>query len=139
MRDGQFGGTRGDEGTGHPNYFPNSIPGSPQPDPSYAEPDWHLGDVTVARYDAREDHDDYTQAGDLFRLMSEDEKKRLASNIAGSMVGCRREVIDRQLSHFDQADKDYGHRVRRALEEQKVYDSVLPARNTVPKQEAVRS
>jgi hypothetical protein len=46
MRDGQFAGIL-DEGTGHPNYWPNSVPGAPQPDPSYAEPPWHLGDVTV--------------------------------------------------------------------------------------------
>ncbi len=114
MRDGAFGGTR-DEGTGHPNYFPNSVPGSPQPDPSYAEPAWHLGEVTVDRYDARKDHDDYTQAGDLFRLMSEDEKDRLANTIAGAMQGVRQEVIDRQLEHFDKADEDYGRRVRKAL------------------------
>ncbi|MEX0876465.1 MAG: catalase [Phycisphaerales bacterium] len=116
MRDGQFGGIRGDEGTGHPNYFPNSIEGSPQPDKSFAEPAWHLGDVTVDRYNSREDHDDFTQAGDLYRLMSEDEKNRLAETIAGAMQGVRQEVIERQLGHFDKADGDYGRRVREALQ-----------------------
>ena len=42
LRDGQFGGML-DEGTGFPNYYPNSIEGSPRPDPSYAEPAWHFG------------------------------------------------------------------------------------------------
>jgi catalase len=115
MRDGQFGGTRGDEGTGHPNYYPNSVEGAPRPDPSYAEPDWHLGEVTVARYNSREDHDDYTQAGDLYRLMSEDEKERLVKTIAGALGGASREIINRQLPHFDKADEDYGNRVREAL------------------------
>ena len=32
MRDGQFGGVL-DEGTGHPNYYPNSVVGAPRPDP----------------------------------------------------------------------------------------------------------
>ena len=117
MRDGAFGGTRGDEGTGFPNYFPNSVPGSPRPDKAFSEPEWHLGNVIVDRYNAREGHDDFTQAGDLFRLMSEDEKDRLADNIAGSLGACtRREIIDRQLAHFDAADEDYGSRVRDALD-----------------------
>jgi catalase len=128
MRDGAFAGMH-DEGTGFPNYFPNSIEGSPQPDRSYAEPPWHLGDVTVDRYDARQDHDDYTQAGDLFRLMGEDEKDRLARNIAEAMKGARREVEERQLGHFDKADPDYGRRVRKAIEAVKdveVSQSVQP-------------
>ena len=139
MRDGQFGGTRGDEGTGHPNYFPNSVPGSPQPDPSYEEPAWHLGDVTVDRYDARIDHDDYTQAGDLYRLMSEEEKERLVGTIAGSMEGVRDEVIERQLAHFDKADEDYGRRVREALKQQDVYDAARSVRDSVSEDDAVRS
>lgn len=114
MRDGHFAGTRGDEGTGHPNYFPNSVAGAPQPDAAFAEPAWHLGDVTVDRYPQIDDP--YTQAGDLFRLMSEAEKDRLAANIAASMQGARPEVVARQLPHFDAADPDYGRRVRAALE-----------------------
>lgn len=114
MRDGQFGGMT-DEGTGHPNYFPNSVEGSPQPDPSAGEPAWHLGDVSVDRYNSREGHDDYTQAGDLYRLMSEGEKDRLAASIAGALGACDQKIIDRQLPHFDKADEDYGRRVREAL------------------------
>jgi catalase len=116
MRDGQFAGIL-DEGTGHPNYFPNSVPGSPRPDPSFADPPWHLGDVTADRWDAREAHDDFTQAGDLFRLMSDDERDRLATNIATALGGCRQEIIERQLAHFDEADEEYGRRVRAALAE----------------------
>jgi catalase len=128
MRDGSFAGMH-DEGTGFPNYWPNSIEGAPQPDKSYAEPAWDLGHAIVDRYDARLDHDDYTQAGDLFRLMSEDEKDRLARNIAEAMQGARKEVIERQLGHIDKADEDYGRRVREALEEvegKEVSQSVQP-------------
>jgi len=128
MRDGAFAGMR-DEGTGYPNYFPNSVEGAPQPDRSFAEPAWHLGEVTVDRYDARIDHDDYTQAGDLFRLMGEDEKDRLARNIAEAMKGSRQSVVERQLGHFDKADPDYGRRVREAIEAVKdveVSQSVQP-------------
>ncbi|MFU8803184.1 MAG: catalase-related domain-containing protein, partial [Bradymonadaceae bacterium] len=104
-----------DQGTGYPNYYPNSVDGAPRPDPAYAEPAWDLGQVTVDRWDSRVDHDDYTQAGNLFRLMSDDEKNRLAINIVESMGGCRRPIIERQLQHFHAADPDYGRRVREAL------------------------
>lgn len=130
MRDGQFGGMD-DQGTGFPNYYPNSIEGAPQPDPSYADPPWDLGHVVADRWDSRVDHDDYTQAGDLFRLMGEEERVRLATNIAESLGGCRQEIIDRQLGHFDKADEDYGRLVRKALEEYKkgrldLHESVQP-------------
>lgn len=119
MRDGQFAGMH-DEGTGHPNYYPNSVDGAARPDPSVKEPAWNLGEVIVDRYNSREDHDDYTQAGDLFRLMSEEEKNRLASNIAGALGDAKPAIIERQLAHFDQADPDYGKRVRAALEKRGV-------------------
>lgn len=115
MRDGHMAGTRGDEGTGFPNYYPNSIQGAPRPDASYADPAWNLGEVIVDRYNSREDHDDYTQAGDLFRLMSGDERERLAANIAGGLGNSRPEVIERQLPHFYKADPEYGRRVSEAL------------------------
>lgn len=114
LRDGQFGGMI-DEGTGFPNYYPNSVEGAPRPDPSYAEPPWKLGDVTVDRWDSRVDHDDYTQAGDLYRLMSDQEKQRLACHIVESLGGCRKPIVERQLAHFEAADPDYGRRVRETL------------------------
>ncbi len=131
MRDGHMAGTA-DTGTGHPNYYPNSVTGAPRPDTSFAEPAWKLGEVIVDRFNSRVDHDDYTQAGDLYRLMSEEEKDRLAGNIAGALGGCQRmDIIERQLAHFDQADADYGRRVRAALEKRGVNVSVL-AKETVP-------
>ena len=115
MRDGQFGGMF-DDGTGFPNYYPNSVDGAPRPDPDYAEPAWELGDTTVDRFDSRVDHDDYTQAGDLFRLMGDDEKVRLAVNIVESLGGCQDHIIDRQLEHFDKADPDYRRLVEEGLD-----------------------
>ena len=35
------------------------------------------------RYNHRDGNDDYAQAGDLFRMMSEEQKNILADNIAG--------------------------------------------------------
>ncbi len=102
-------------GGGGANYFPNSRPGTPQPVPEHHQPAWHLGDVTVDRYDSTQDHDDYTQAGNLYRLFDEGQRERLAKAIAGPLSLARREVQVRQLCHFFRADPDYGRRVAAQL------------------------
>lgn len=56
-------------GGGAPNYQPNSF-GGPVDNPRYSEPALRIqGDAD--RYDHRIGNDDYTQAGDLFRLMDD--------------------------------------------------------------------
>jgi catalase len=69
----------------------------------------------AARYDARGTEDDYTQAGDLFRLMPADEQQNLFNNLAGPLSQVSAEIVARQLGHFDQADPAYGAGVRAAL------------------------
>lgn len=98
-----------------PNYFPNSLPGTPQDDPSYSEPAWDLGQTVVDRFNSREGHDDYTQAGNLWRIFSEEERNRAAKAIAAGLGQARSEVQERQLGHFFKADPDYGRRVALAL------------------------
>jgi hypothetical protein len=56
-------------------------------------------------------NDDYTQAGDLYRLMTPDEQERLIENIVGSLSGARRYIQMRQLCHFFRADVKYGMRI----------------------------
>ena len=67
------------------------------------------------RYDHREGNDDYTQAGNLYRLMPADERARLHKAIAGSMHGVPKEIVERQLAHFQKADPAYAKGVRGAL------------------------
>jgi len=69
----------------------------------------------AARYDARGTEDDYSQAGDLFRLFSDADKEKLFENIACSLGKASAEIQQRQLAHFDKADPAYGSGVRRAL------------------------
>ena len=97
------------------NYFPNSKNG-PSDDRSVAEPPLQI-DGDADRYDRNAGNDDYTQAGDLFRLMSVDQKQQLANNIAGGLSQCTAEVQQRMLPHFDQADPAYGQMVRDAIAE----------------------
>jgi catalase len=96
-----------------PNYEPNSF-GGPKQNPAYSEPPLHIsGDA--ARYDHREGNDDYTQAGDLFRLMTDDQRARLIGNIVDSMRSVPREIQLRQIAHFYKADPAYGEGVEKGL------------------------
>jgi catalase len=67
------------------------------------------------RYDHRQGNDDYTQAGNLYRLLPEGERQRLHRAIAGSMQGVPREIVERQLAHFAAADPRYAQGVKEAL------------------------
>jgi len=95
------------------NYEPNSFDG-PVEDHKYMEPPLKL-DGDADRYDHREGNDDYTQAGNLYRLMPADEKKRLHKAIAGAMEGVPKNIIERQLKHFEKADPAYAKGVKKEL------------------------
>ena len=94
-------------------YEPNSFSG-PKQDERFREPPLKIsGDAD--RYDHRSGNDDYTQAGNLFRLMSPEQKQQLYGNIAAAMQGVPVEIVNRQLVHFYRADPDYGIGVAAAL------------------------
>jgi catalase len=94
-------------------YEPNSFSG-PVQDNTADEPPLPLeGDA--ARYEHRTGNDDYTQAGDLFRLFDEAQRKRLFANIAAALQGVPSEIVLRQLEHFRKADPAYGNGVAAAL------------------------
>ncbi|MBR8832566.1 MAG: catalase [Stigonema ocellatum SAG 48.90 = DSM 106950] len=105
----------GNNGGSVPNYEPNSAEGTPKQNPAYAEPPFPLGDVAVDRYDHREGNDDYTQAGNLYRLLTPDQQKRLVQNIIGSLSQARQDIQMRQLCHFFRADVSYGRSVAEGL------------------------
>ena len=72
-------------------------------------------DGNAGRFDFRGQEDDYTQAGNLFRLMSPLERQNLCDNLAGPLSQVDEDILQRQLGHFDQADPDYGRGVRASL------------------------
>jgi catalase len=113
QRDGVMA-TAADYGS-KPNYWPNSRENTPDVDPQHKDPAWKLGEVIVDRYDSTVDHDDYTQAGNLFRLFDEAHRDRLATRIAGVLGQAREEVQKRQIAHFAKADEEYGRRVAEKL------------------------
>jgi catalase len=100
-------------GGGAVNYEPNTM-GGPVEDPSLKEPPLAISG-NADRYDHRQGNDDYAQAGNLYRLMPEDEKARLVENIAGAMAGVPEAIQRRQIAHFAKADPAYGAGVEKAL------------------------
>ena len=113
-RDGsmRFDGNYGDL----PNYEPNSF-GGPKEDPKFIEKAYKTTATSdlVGRYDHREDNDDYTQAGNLWRLFPEDEKNRTAKAIADSLGQTPLRIQKLQLSHFKKADPEYASKVAALL------------------------
>jgi catalase len=102
---------------GNPNpdayYEPNSFNG-PVEDERFREPPLKIsGDAD--RYNHRDGNDDYRQPGDLFRLMTPEQKDQLFHNIKAAMDGVPLEIVKRQIVHFYRADPDYGAGVVKAL------------------------
>lgn len=59
---------------------------------------------------------DFEQAGDLYRLIDEPAKQRLVENIAGGLAQVHAHgIIERSISHFRNADPDYGDRIAKAI------------------------
>ncbi len=104
----------------NPNYWPNSFDDI-YTDSSYKEPGMQLESAFADWYDrnAEGEDDHYTQPGDLFRLMNEQDKKNTVGNIVGSMKGIagpkKDEIINRQLCHFFRADERLGMGVAEGL------------------------
>ena len=110
-RDGQmrFDGNGGKK----VNYEPNSFGGPTEVNEHKQAPFPVSGVAENVGYDH---HDHYTQAGDLYRLMNEEERARLVANIVGAMKPVEREDIKiRQISHFYKADAEYGTRIAQGL------------------------
>ncbi len=109
-------GDNNNQGSGV-NFYPNdqASEGAPVPRPEVAEPPMPiLGDAWVKAYDTQ-DQDNFTQAGQLYRLMSDDQKSQLAHNIAEGLIQATQTVKERMLAQFQAADRDYAARVKQAM------------------------
>ena len=95
-------------------YEPNRF-GGPVEDKGASEPPFRLEESVVARFDHREGNDDYTQAGDLFRMFDEGQRQRLFGNIAAAMQGVPANIVVAQIEHFRKCDPAYGEGVAAAI------------------------
>jgi catalase len=111
QRDGQM---RSDtNGGGSVYYEPNSF-GGPTESPENKPAPF---DVSGLADSVAYDHDDhYTQPGDLYRLMSVEERARLVDNIVGAIKPVEKDEIKiRQIGLWYKADPEFGHRIAEAL------------------------
>ncbi|PVU86439.1 hypothetical protein BB560_006715 [Smittium megazygosporum] len=114
QRDG-FMAINGNGGS-KPNYEPNSLGGPYQTNnvtttvPNGLTLSGNSGVYPFVLSDA-----DFKQPAALYNIFTEDEKDRLASNIADGLSGAKLYIQKRQLAIFYRVDKDYGLRVEREL------------------------
>ncbi|OPH60688.1 catalase [Paenibacillus ferrarius] len=111
QRDGQM--RSDDNGGGSVYYEPNSLGGAAETSAYKTAPYEVSGAADSVAYDH---HDHYTQAGDLYRLLSDEERIRLVQTIVGAMQPVESDAIkSRQIGHFYKADPEYGIRVAEGL------------------------
>lgn len=103
--DGNYGSTLG--------YEPNSS-GEWQEQHEHKEPPLEL-DGAADHWDHREDDDYYSQAGDLFRLMSKEQQQILFENTARAMGDAPKEIKIRHIGNCLKAGEAYGKGVAQAL------------------------
>jgi len=103
--DGNYGSTLG--------YEPNSS-GEWQEQHEHKEPPLEL-DGAADHWGHREDDDYYSQAGDLFRLMSKEQQQILFENTARAMGDAPKEIKIRHIGNCLKAGEAYGKGVAQAL------------------------
>ncbi len=100
------------------NYEPNSFGGPVQTgEPLYDSlPGAQSGSYP---WDDR-DGDDFSQAGALYRLMPEEAKVRLVTNIADGLAQVSKDdIVERSIASFARADHEYGSRIEVAVKERR--------------------
>jgi catalase len=99
---------------GATSYEPNRH-GEWQEQPNFAEPPLAInGDA--AKFNFREDdHDYYSQPGNLFRMLKPDEQQRLFENTARAIGAASKVVQDRHIGNCSKADPAYGKGVAKAI------------------------
>lgn len=100
-----------------PNYEPNSHADTPREQPRYETDPGFALEGTARRYDHREDDDHYAQAGDLYRLLPDDEKARLVANIGAELRtvhATHPAIVARVLGYFEKADVAYARGIAQA-------------------------
>jgi len=98
------------------NYEPNSFDGPAQSnEPGYAP--LAIQGLAGSHPPTKHPEDnDFVQAGNLYRLMKDDEKARLIDNIAGNLGQVTRDdIIQRSIGYFRNADRGYGDRLAEAV------------------------
>ncbi len=101
-------------GGSRPNYYPNTMNG-PEPDISFAPPAIEVQAV-IDRHTRPTEDVDFIQAGELYRRVMDDEAKtNLISNITGHLGDANENIQYRQVALFYKCDVEYGTRLAENL------------------------
>lgn len=112
QRDGAMS-VDGNQGSA-PNYFPNSF-GGPS---TTEEATWHvdLAEGEVKRFETG-DEDNFSQCATFYRrVLSEEERDRLTSNIAENLAGAMEFIQKRAIGNFAAVDASYGRTIQEKLD-----------------------
>ncbi|WP_053373680.1 catalase [Paenibacillus sp. FJAT-27812] len=95
------------------NYEPNSSPESPKEAPAYADSYAPLqGSAGRQRIDKT---DDFTQAGERFRSLPEEQQANLIANVVGELEQTNDDIRLRAICNFFRADRTFGMKLSQAL------------------------
>lgn len=95
------------------SYEPNNQ-GKWAEQPDYSQPPLDLQGY-ADHWEHRTDDDYFSQAGNLFRLMTAQQQQALFANTAASMEGVSDEIKLRHIKHCTAADANYGAGLKAAL------------------------
>jgi len=113
QRDG-FMCVNGNQGSA-PNYFPNSVEGTPRPTGSLQHK-YKVAASVAAKHPQLHPNCDFVQPGNLYRnVMNDFEKTSLINNIVGHLKHAKKPIQERMIAIFTKADKEYGSRVAEGL------------------------
>jgi catalase len=99
------------------NFFPNDrvAEGAPAPRPETGAPPLPAMENAWIKPHDQSAEDYHSQAGDLFRIMSEGERAALAGNIAVALVQASKSAQERMLAQYEKADPLYRKMVEAEL------------------------
>lgn len=98
------------------NYEPNSFDGPAQTDAPLAAGIPVSGSAGAYATTVHAEDNDFVQAGNLYRLMSVEERARLANNLAGPLSKVtHQDIVDRFIGYLYKADPAYGAAVEAAV------------------------
>lgn len=114
QRDGLMSGMTGENQHEGVNFYPNDQQDAAKPDPQFSPPALTLEEAWVGA-SSQDDEDYYSQAGELYRLMSSEQQRLLAETIAGGLRQASESAQQQMLVYIEKADKNYAEMVRARL------------------------
>ncbi|KAF8926560.1 hypothetical protein BGZ58_011073 [Dissophora ornata] len=97
-----------------PIYEPNSFGAAKQSGVANTYSSFEINAI-AARHIIQLSDEDFVQPGNLYRLLSAEEKTDLVDNMAGHLKNAKSFIQERQVGHIKRADKEWGARVEAKL------------------------